>query len=104
MLRRRGEVWSASALPRAPGGLVQKTFWWSADYRGPSTEPEPPITVVGRRLDGPGDFTTVGGTHAMADFGVAMLAGAAFPSAGCWELTGRYRGTELSYVVLITED
>ena len=101
MLRRGGDVWQG--LPRTPDGLTQKTFWWSANwpYR---TENEPDITVVGRRLDGPGEFKAGHpGTNAGADFGIAMLVGIDVPTTGCWRLTGEYRGTELGYVVLVED-
>jgi len=101
MLTRGGEVWHD--LPANPAGLSQKTFWWSANwpYR---TELEPDITVIGRRLDGPGRFEAGHpGTNASADFGVAMLVGIDVPTTGCWQLTGEYRGTDLSYVVLVED-
>ncbi|HEV8053264.1 MAG TPA: hypothetical protein VGP30_00385, partial [Candidatus Limnocylindrales bacterium] len=99
MLRPEGEVWSA--LPRTSHSLGQKTFWWSANWPGVK-EPEPDIGVTGRRLDGPGTFRAGNpGTNAFADFGSAMLVGVDFPTGGCWELTGRYKGAELSYVVWV---
>lgn len=103
MLDRNGEVWTQSALPQGPGGLTQKTFWWSAD-RIPQDDLVPAITVTGTRLDGPGTFEFGPGTNASADFGPAMLVGIEIPSAGCWQFTARYRDAGLSYVVLITED
>ena len=99
MLHREGETWPG--LPLDPGGLGQKTFWWSAlwdhtrDFR-------PAISVGGRRLDAPGEFATTGrGTNASADFGTAMLIGVTIPAAGCWELTGTYRDSSLSFVVWV---
>ena len=103
MLDPDGETWAQSALPRGPGGLSQKTFWWSAD-RIPQDDLVPAITVTGTRLDGPGTFEFGPGTNASADFGPAMLVGVEFPTPGCWQLTARYRDAVLSYVVLITED
>ncbi len=99
MLSVGGEVWIG--LPLGPDGYGQKTFWFSV--RWPYLEEiMPEIMVTGRRLDGPGDFR-VGppGTNAGADFGEAMLVGVDFPSPGCWELTGSYRGATLSYVVWV---
>lgn len=103
MINHDGEIWKQSSLPHNPDGLTQKTFWWSADWPA-RAEPEPAITVVGTRLDGPGTFTYSPGTNASADFGTAMLLGIDFPSPGCWQLTGRYRVAVLSYVVWITDD
>jgi hypothetical protein len=101
MLDRDGEVWGPW-LFAAPPGLPQKTFWWSADWHPDETgEWEPPITVTGRRLDGPETFKFGPGTNASADFGTAMLVGIDIPSYGCWELTARYRKATLSYVVSV---
>lgn len=101
MLNVDGEVWNASSLPHGQG-LSQKTFWWSAEW-SLNTEPAPPITVVGTRLDGPGSFRFSPGTNASADFGTAMLVGVEFPTPGCWQVTGRYRDALLSYVVWIKD-
>jgi hypothetical protein len=98
-LDRDGEVWHD--LPEDADGLTQKTFWWSArwPYR---SELEPAITVTGQRLDGPGNFRFGDpGTNASADFGVAMLVGVEVPTSGCWEITGTYRGSSLSFVALV---
>jgi hypothetical protein len=100
MLNRDGEVWRH--LPQSADGLTQKTFWWSTDWVM-RDEPEPPITVIGRRLDGPGTFGFGPGTNAMADFGTAMLVGVDVPTTGCWEITGRYRAASLSFVVLVED-
>ena len=88
-------------LPQDANGFGQKTFWWSTlwDF---NTELQPAIAVAGLRLDGAGRFTTRGlGTNAGADFGIAMLIGVDIPAAGCWRLTGTYRGQSLSYVVWV---
>jgi hypothetical protein len=101
MLSFGGEDWHD--LPHNPGGLTQKTFWWSANWPF-RKELEPAITVVGRRLDGAGQFSAGDpGTNATADFGTAMLVGVDVPSAGCWQITATYRGAELSYVVRVKD-
>jgi hypothetical protein len=101
MLDRDGEIWRH--LPQDAAGLTQKTFWWSANWR-PGSEPEPAISVVGLRLDGPGMFEFGPGTNASADFGTAMLVGVVVPTAGCWGVTARYRGASLSIVVSVAAD
>jgi hypothetical protein len=101
MLERDGETWSG--LPRSNGFYGQKTFWWSVNWPF-NEELEPRITVSGRRLDGPGRFFSEGpGTNAHANFGAAMLIGVGFPTTGCWEITARYKGAVLSYMVLVEE-
>jgi hypothetical protein len=101
ILHRDGEVWRY--LPQSADGLSQKTFWFSTDWNL-SAEPEPAITVIGRRLDGPGTFGFSPGTNAASvDFGTAMLVGIDVPTIGCWEIIGRYRAASLSYVVLVED-
>ena len=96
-----GEVWRG--LPHNPDGYTQKTVWWSAAWR-PDFEPEPAITVTGRQLDGPGTFEVSPGTNASApDIGTAMMVGIDVPALGCWEVTGTYQGTSVSYVVFVAE-
>jgi hypothetical protein len=101
MLRPAGEVWHR--LLNAPHTFTNKTFWFSVDWN-PDNEPEPAITVVATRLDGPGSVTFGPGTNAGADFGAAMLVGVDLPTAGCWRISGRYRGAELAYVLSAEED
>jgi hypothetical protein len=102
MLDRDGELWHD--LPEDSSGFSQKTFWWSIDWPF-RTEPEPAITVTGQRLDDPGSFRFGDpGTNASADFGTAMLVGVEVPTAGCWQITGTYRGASLSFVAIVLDN
>jgi hypothetical protein len=89
-------------LPHNPEGYTQKIFWWSEGYSW-TEEPDPELSVTGRRLDGPAPALIVSrATNAFAaDIQSAMLVGVDFPTLGCWEISGRYRGHELSFVVWI---
>jgi hypothetical protein len=93
-------VWSG--LPHNPEGYTQKVFWWRKGYswRG---EPQPALTVTGRRLDASAPPLNVSSaTNAFAeDIQSAMLVGVDFPTLGCWEIKGRYAGTELAFVVWV---
>jgi hypothetical protein len=100
MLSDDGEIWRH--LPANPNGLSQKTFWWSVNWES-AAEPEPRITVSGRRLDAPGTFSFGPGTNAGADFGTAMLVGIDVPTVGCWEITGRYHAASLSFTALVED-
>lgn len=94
-----GEVWVG-----LPGG-GQKTFWWSESFEGGGVEPSPSITVTGRRLDGPGEFTSERATNGWrSDIGSFMLVGVEFPGPGCWELIAHYEGAELGVVVQVGSD
>lgn len=93
-------VWAG--LPDNPGGYTQKIMWWS-DLYVLKDELVPALVVTGRRLDGdspPLKFD--GATNASAaDIGDAMLTGVDFPTLGCWEITGQYKKTGLTFVVWI---
>ena len=93
-------VWYA--LPLNPDGYTQKIMWWSDSYSLPN-EPEPALVVSGHRLDGESpELRFYGATNAMGDdIGEAMLTGVEFPSLGCWEVKGKYKKGEISFVVWI---
>jgi hypothetical protein len=81
-----------------------KLFWWSLGFK-PGSESN--LTVTGRRLDGdspPADVSRATNAGAPSLGGWAMLVLVEFPSAGCWELTGRYLGQELTFVVEVPDE
>lgn len=93
-------IWSS--LPNNPEGYTQKIFWWS-DLYILKDELEPTLAVTGHRLDAEAPpLKTYGGTNASAsDIGDAMLTGVDFPTLGCWEITGKYKKSELTFVVWV---
>lgn len=93
-------VWAG--LPNNPEGYTQKIFWWS-DLFVLKDELEPALEVTGRRLDAEAPpLKTYGATNAYAsDIGDAMLAGVDFPTLGCWEITGHYKKSGLTFVVWV---
>jgi len=94
---------SWQALPRSASGLRQKVFWWRRGFDG-RVEPRPNLSVKGRRLDGKESFMQPPpATNAFsADLGGwAMLTGIEAPTPGCWEISGSYRDTTLTFVVRI---
>jgi hypothetical protein len=93
-------VWAG--LPLNSDGYTQKIMWWSSLYNLPD-ELEPALIVEGRRLDGTAPpLRFYGATNAMAkDIGEAMLTGVDFPTLGCWEITGQYKKTGITFVVWI---
>lgn len=84
----------------APGAwIAAKLFWWSAGFK-PGMESNLSVTV--KELSGAPASVVVSRTtnaHAEALGGWTMLTGIDFPAAGCWEITGRYLGQELKFVV-----
>jgi hypothetical protein len=93
-------VWEG--LPKNPHGYTQKIMWWSNSY-SLKDELKPELIVMGRRLDAEvSEMKFYGATNAMADdIGEAMLTGVDFPTMGCWEVTGQYKKTSLTFVVWI---
>lgn len=89
-------------LPLDASGYTQKTFWWREGYDW-QAEPLPKLTVTGKRLDAPAaalsaSAATNGNEARLQSF---MLVGVQFPTSGCWQVTGHYGGSDLSYVVWI---
>ena len=87
-------------LPVWPEGYRQKIVWWSEGYDA-KADPTPDISITGRRLDAealPLVVTGANGSWTDHDF---IMSGVNFPTAGCWEITGRFRGAEVKFVVKV---
>jgi hypothetical protein len=104
-LSKSGTVWGWA--PRAPGHehevqpLTAKTFWGSVDFNYKEEYPVD-LKVTGKRLDGDAPpLLSSRGTNAFPGPAAAMLVGVYVPTAGCWEITGEYKGQKLSYVVWV---
>jgi hypothetical protein len=93
--------------------LTAKIFWYRVGYDW-RAEPQPRLTITGRRLDGPAPPLMVmtwqrrNGAPAQATNAImddsgrgAMLTGVYVPVPGCWEITGEYEGDRLSFVVWV---
>lgn len=91
-----------SDLPHNPEGYTQKVWWWREGYSW-TGEPSPALTVTGRRLDVAAPPLNVSqATNGYGeDIQSAMLVGVDFPTLGCWEITGKYGGQELRFVVWV---
>ncbi len=91
-----GGVWPTTA----PGALIAVKLFWRAPGFRPGMESNLDVTV--KPLNGAQATAVVlGTTNAQAESlgGWTMLTGIDFPMAGCWEITGRYLGQELRFVV-----
>lgn len=98
-LPRSGDVWGWA--PRGPGepNLTAKIFWGSVDFDYHRRE-DYDLKITGRRLDGDAPPLMVDKvTNALFVPHAAMLTGVYVPTLGCWEITGDYKGQELSFVV-----
>lgn len=81
----------------------EKVWWWNEEFDG-SVEGQPELGVTARRLDGPApearrDPPATNGYHPSFDW--AILTGFQVPTTGCWEVTGRYDGHELTFVTWV---
>jgi hypothetical protein len=79
-----------------------KVFWWRKGYDW-RTEYPPQLKVSGKRLDAAVAPFYV--DHANPAFlkNPAMLTGVDIPTVGCWEITGDYKGDNLSFVVWVVD-
>ncbi len=92
-----------NALPKSAQGFTQKIFWWSQGY-AQDAEPQPGLTVSGRRLDGKAPALAISQpTNGSSDKGEFMLVGVEFPVEGCWQITGNYKDETLSFTVLVKQ-
>lgn len=89
-------------LPHHEHGFTQKLPWWRVGYDW-QEEPLPALEVRGRRLDGEASvFLATDATNGYyPDYESFMMTGFAIPSQGCWEITGQYEDSELSFVVWV---
>lgn len=83
----------------------QKLFYWRQGYG--RTERQPSLTVTGRRLDSPAASLQVdkpnSGWVAPNSDQSFIVTGVNFPTLGCWEITGRYKDDEVTFVVWVAK-
>ena len=78
----------------APDGMINGMKW--AWYRYVSGR----LTIEGRRLDAPAPPLEADIPDGYGDSGF-QVSGLTFPSAGCWEITGRVGDASLTFVVIV---
>jgi hypothetical protein len=97
----RNGIWTGSGPKNAWG---DKSWWWSQSYNH-RKEPVPDLRVTARRLDSDSPpILPAAPTNAVIAEQSIMLVGLGFPSIGCWEVRGEYRGQVLTYIVLVEYD
>jgi hypothetical protein len=67
------------------------------------TEPQPKLTVTGRRLDAQAAPLMADRANNVSSQPAAMVVGINFPTLGCWEITGRYGNDTLTFVVWLAK-
>lgn len=85
-------------------GYRDKVFWWRRGYNWRIENP-PKLTVTARRLDSPAP-RLVTDEHANAGWTSDrdhpfIVTGIDIPTAGCWQITGDYKGDRLTFVVWV---
>lgn len=80
----------------------QKLMFWRQGYDS-HADRQPNLTVSGRRLDSPAaplqtDGKGVGSWTKDSSF---IMTGINFPTAGCWEIKGRFDNDELTFVIWV---
>jgi hypothetical protein len=81
--------WAAAVAPiQLNGGWYLKFPW----YPRPTGLP----VITGRRLDGPGTFHA-DVNPATDSRGTWAVSGLNFSAAGCWQITARYAGSEITF-------
>jgi len=77
-----------------------KLQYWRKEYDRP-TGPQPELIVTAKRLDSeaPLVFAERANVSFVTNNILQMMTSINVPTVGCWEITGRYRGQTLSFVV-----
>lgn len=81
----------------------QKLQWWRQGFNG-RTEPQPPLTLIGKRLDSPNAQLATDDQANAADpisDHASMMTGIFIPTVGCWQVTGDYKGDKLTFVIWV---
>lgn len=81
----------------------QELFWRRANYNA-AIEKRPALRITGKRLDAkapPFQSNQLAHNGYRGDLKSFMVEAIDLPSPGCWQITGRYRNQELSFVVRV---
>lgn len=89
-------------IPRKPGDFAYSN---KLPWRGAFRDKDGPLTITGKRLDGPAPaFTEIQEISGFpnGDEHAGIMGGIDIPVFGCWEITGRYKDQELRFIVWLT--
>lgn len=108
ILDANGAVWRDLPVGKGPHAVGNKTLWFSENFstaEGEDFSGDAEITVTAVHLDGSArTVVEEGGVPSFnRDIKNFMLVGLGLPEPGCWEVTARYKGAELSYVLLVED-
>ena len=108
ILDSNGSVWRGLPVGQGPHAVGDKTLWFSHNFttaEGDDFSGDAAITLSAEELDGSSPrVVEKGGVPSFnRDILNFMLVGLGLPEPGCWEVTARYQGAELSYVLLVED-
>ncbi len=100
---RASGTWGLIQPTAAYPSIRQKLFFHRQGYDW-HTEPQPALTVTGKRLDAPAsplsaDKANNGCCISHKSF---MVTAINLPTSGCWQIVGHYHDRELTFVVWVT--
>jgi len=94
-------TWRLGHYRPADPRFRQKLFWWRQGYDFRSENP-PKLIVSGTRIDAPAPpLETDEHANNAAE---GMVTGLFIPTAGCWRITGDYKGDTLNFVVWVAPE
>jgi hypothetical protein len=108
ILDANGAVWGDLPVGKGPHAVGDKTLWFSESFstaEGEDFSGDADITLTAVHLDGSAPTVVQeGGVPSFnRDIKNFMLVPLGLPEPGCWELTARYQGAELTYVLQVEE-
>ncbi len=108
ILDSNGAIWRDLPVGKGPHAIGDKTLWFSERFSTAEDEDfsgNADITITAVHLDGSGrKVVEEGGVPSFNRYiKNFMLVGLGVPEPGCWEVTARYQGAELSYVMLVKD-
>jgi hypothetical protein len=91
----------------------EKTFWFRQEwgrYNGRDkwipSEDASKLVVTAQRLDGPApppEVHKANSSYREQDWKAFLVGGINFPTPGCWQVSGRYEGAQLTFVVWVVK-
>jgi hypothetical protein len=108
ILDRNGAVWRDLPVGKGPHAIGDKTLWFSESFStapGEDFSGDANITLTAVDLDesAPEVVEEGGAPSFNEDVKNFILVGLGLPEPGCWEVTARYKGAELSYTLFVEE-
>ncbi len=90
----RGVIAARPAFIERDGSVGMKFGWWRRVTGD--------LTITGRRLDAPAPPAR---SHVPSGYGASgfQSSGVSFPTAGCWEVTGKVGTTTLTFVTRVVK-